>query len=163
MQILRLDATKGHLKWTVVDVAKATSRSRVWLYDNFGKNKTAMLDTALHLYLEDFYGLSPERQEYLKQHGHLASLWRSKENLEKYPEIMIFYFTQRNRSTKIGERIRHSESRYEQILSTRLNIKGKEDLILARVFFHGLATALYMNREESEIAYKKFLQLIAPA
>jgi AcrR family transcriptional regulator len=113
---VRLDVQKGHLRWTVAELARASGVGRTLIYYYFGKSKEQVIKTALNIIAEEVFGLSPERLQ-LWQEGRIAeSIEKSRDMLKLAPQLREFYFHWRYTPSETQEDLVRVEKRYLQKL-----------------------------------------------
>ncbi len=59
-----LDVQKGHLKWSITDVAKNSGHSRTLVYYYFGKSKENILKEAINFFNRFVLGTTPGQLDY---------------------------------------------------------------------------------------------------
>lgn len=110
--VLRLDITKGHLRWKISDVSRAAGVQRTLIYYYFGKSKEKILNAALKIIGDEFFGLSPDRLEMWRQ-GHIReSILRTRGLIQRAPHIIEFYFHWRHKKSDVQAEILLLEKRY---------------------------------------------------
>ena len=149
--IFSLEARKGHLKWSVEQVAKAAKVSRTLVYYHFGRSKLAILENCLELIAQEFYGLTEDRLQFSKQ--PLRESLRVTLNLYKEnPSLALFYQRWRNTPSKFQDKIHQIESRYDQKLKDNFPRAKVAQRKALRGLFHGLVTAPYIDEESLDAA-----------
>lgn len=113
---VRLEVTKGHLRWTMTDLSRASGVGRTLIYHYFGKTKESIIQEALKLIADEVFGLSTERLQ-LWQEGRIQeSVSKSRELLEKAPHLREFYIHWRQKPSEVQEHLIQVEKRYTQKL-----------------------------------------------
>src|SRR4051812_22858182 len=106
---IQLDFKKGHQKWTMSELARTTEITRSLIYYYFGKSRLDILNEAVRLVGEEFFGLSDSKIK-LWAKGEIAeSVLFTRREIEKSPNLGTFYLIHRNRTSEIGESIRGLE------------------------------------------------------
>jgi len=154
--IIRLEMQKGHLKWKVSEVARASKISRTLIYYYFGNSKQNMLSTAIDFLGIEYFGLSPERLLLWERGEVLASVLKSRALCQRAPYVAFFHMERRHLLDATGEKLRALEVEYRKKLQ-RFYPKSDQDDIeaLAAVFF-GLTTMPSL----SEAGVKSALSII---
>ena len=134
--VVRLDIQKGHLAWTITDLARASEISRPLIYYYFGKSKETIMSTAVDYLGERFFGLSPDRIKMWQEGKIVESVLASRNLCQNSPFVFIFYMMRRTLQTDIGEKLRLVEARYkEKILQHCPNLQTELADALAAVLF----------------------------
>jgi len=125
--VIRLEVTRGHLKWKLTEVSRLSGVGRPLIYYYFGKSKPEIIRTALKVIGDEFFGLSPERLK-LWQSGRIAeSIQRTRELMTKAPHVMEFYFHWRHQKGEIGDHFRTMERRYRKKLQELMPDYGEPE------------------------------------
>ncbi len=114
--VIRLDVTRGHLKWKLTEVSRLSGVGRPLIYYYFGKSKPEVIHTAMKVIGDEFFGLSPERIQLWESGQVKESLLRTRELLTRAPHVAQFYFFWRHQKGEIGEQFRALEKRYRRKL-----------------------------------------------
>lgn len=110
--VLRLEVSKGHLRWKISDVSRVSGVQRTLIYYYFGKSKENILKTAMKVVSEDFFGLSEDRLELWRQGRVSESVTRTRELFAKAPHLAEFYFHWRHQPSEIRDEFKRIEQRY---------------------------------------------------
>jgi AcrR family transcriptional regulator len=116
--VLRLEVTKGHLKWKITDVARAAGVQRTLVYYYFGKSKEGILKSAMAIIGDEFFGLSPERMRMWSRGQVRDSIVRTRELVQKAPHMTEFFFHWRHQKSPIRDELLSIEKRYLMKLKT---------------------------------------------
>ncbi len=112
-ELLRLEVTRGHLSWSVAEVARASDVTRSLIYYYFGKSKEVLLEEASRYMLHTIYGSSKA--------GELGVKKRTKKVIticKNNPYLFIYWYSNRGKDTSIGKLIKEKEERgFNQIKS----------------------------------------------
>lgn len=150
-EVLRLEVFKGHQKWTVAQLARGSGVKRPLIYYYFGKSKMMIIQTAIRMLGEEFFGLSSERMKLWNDGDILSSITRTRELLEKAPHVRVFYFHWRHRESPIQEELIEIERKYIRKLQnsqTKL-LKPQAEAVFAVLF--GLCQTPSLARESLEL------------
>lgn len=116
--VIKLDITKGHMAWSISDIARVSGISRPLIYYYFGKSKENIMQTAVDYLGKEYFGLSDDRMELWKQRNIYESVSRSRKLWQKSPYSYSFYVMRRDLQNPVGETIRDLEKKYEEKLKT---------------------------------------------
>lgn len=153
-QAVRLDVAKGHLKWTIAELARASGVTRPLIYHYFGKSKDDLIGAALDLISEDLFGLSDERLKMWRKGQLLESVKATRDLLEEAPHLRQFYFHWRDKPSKIQAHLVYSEKRYlKKLQELRPGLSTSD----ARVLF-GVFLGLVIAPELEDASLDKFLR-----
>jgi AcrR family transcriptional regulator len=110
--ILALEMSHGHLRWTVADLSRKSRVSRTLIYYYFGKSKSKMLDLAMKVIGEEYFGLSEERHQMWLEGRTIDSLLLTRQMAQKAPHVAEFYLRWRRTSSPIQKELLALEKRY---------------------------------------------------
>jgi AcrR family transcriptional regulator len=153
---IELEFRKGHLRWTMSDLSRASQVTRSLIYYYFGKSKEGILVEAVKLIGEELFGLTLQRIE-LWQRGELAeSVNQSRRLLERSPHLGSFYMVHRGAPTEVGESLRRLENEYREKLRRFFSEAGEpyQEAIFA------LLLGLVIAPRLSEEAARKSVQVV---
>ena len=125
---IELDFKKGHQKWTISDVSRASGVTRSLIYYYFGRSRAALLEEAVKVIGSEVFGLTDERLEMWKKGRMLESALLSKQTAQQYPFLISFYFTHRFRQNAIGGAIRELEKKHYKKVSQFFSNVSEEQL-----------------------------------
>lgn len=152
---VHLEVTKGHLRWTMAELARGSRVSRTLIYYYFGKSKQTIIDVALKVIADEVFGLSPERLELWKEGQIVESVMRSRQLIEQAPQFREFYFHWRHRSGEICDYLIQLEKRYLQKLQmAKPSLSTTEAHALLAVNF-GLVMLPALSRDAVEAAVSR--------
>lgn len=157
--LIRLEVQKGGPRWKATDLARISRTSRSRIYELLGRNKSEMRRNAVIFLLEELYSLSAERLEFDKTQGRLAGLKRSRELVRSVPELLAFYFRNRDGNDELGIVIRACEKRFLERVSTDLKLTNSIDLLFIRTMIHGISLAPFLADAEVEALAKKMAEI----
>lgn len=137
--VVRLEVLKGHQRWSISDLARGSGVGRTLIYYYFGKSKAEIVQAALKVIGDEFFGLSPERLKLLESGGVRASILKTRELLHRAPHIREFFFHWRHQKSEVRDHLLMLEKRYMQKLKKlRPELNPIQAQALFTVFF-GLA------------------------
>lgn len=134
--VIRLEVTKGHLLWKVTELSRLSGVGRPLIYYYFGKSKEEIVQTALKIIGDEFFGLSEERIEMWKRKEIAESVLRTRELMSKAPYVSVFFFHWRHKDGEIADHLKALEQRYKAKLETLMPGKSaaEMDAIFAALF-----------------------------
>lgn len=153
---IELDFKKGHQKWTMSDLSRASKIGRSLIYYYFGKSRESLLLDAVKMIGEDLFGLSPSRLELWKQGRMIDSILISKKFAEQGLHLGAFYLAHRYKDSVVGKAIRDLENRQARKLQQFYPRRSEDDLRMFLAFFMGIVFA----PETSEATARKAAKLL---
>lgn len=112
--VIRLEVSKGHLSWKVTDLARISKVARPLIYYYFGKSKKEIVDTALKIIGDEFFGLSDARMKMWAEGKILQSVKKTRELLVLAPHVSEFYFHWRHKPGEISDALVELEKRHRK-------------------------------------------------
>lgn len=112
--VIRLEVSKGHLSWKVTELSRLSKVGRPLIYYYFGKSKKEIVDTALKIIGDEFFGLSPERLQMWKEGRILESVLKTRALLAKAPHVSQFYFHWRHQDSEVSKALVKLEKRHQK-------------------------------------------------
>ncbi len=154
--LFQLEIVKGHLKWTVTELARKSGVSRQTIYLYFGTKKPKILEQALREICEEYFGLSEERKS-LAQKDFVASALITRKLYDETPEFAVFYQTWRHRSAEYKAIFQVCETRYREKLITSKFAQNEADATRIHVMLHGLMSAPFLTEKSFIECLKEFV------
>ncbi|NCN41671.1 TetR/AcrR family transcriptional regulator [bacterium] len=149
--VIRLEVNKGHLMWKITDLARASDVARPLIYYYFGKSKEEIVQAALKIIGDEFFGLSEERIEMWRGGDVVGSVLKTRTLMEKAPYVPVFFFHWRHQPGEISSHLKDLEDRYRaKIALLRPDLSGAQIEGLFATFF-GLV--LFPNINEQTIRF----------
>lgn len=145
---ITLDITKGHLKWTISDLARKTEVQRTLIYYYFGKEKLDILLEACHLFGKIYAGTSSEQEGRFEQDDYFSGLKFARDTLKDCPALAPFYFINRERDNEISKLIKSYHKEGLQMRSDSLN---NNQTMAKAVFSFQIGLALFDELDDSEL------------
>lgn len=134
--VIRLEVTKGHLLWKITELSRLSGVGRPLIYYYFGNSKEEIVQTALKIIGDEFFGLSEERVEMWRSGKVAESIIKTRELILKAPYVAVFFFHWRHQSGEIAAHLKSLEDRYrEKIKSLRPEFSDQEVEILFATLF----------------------------
>ncbi len=139
---------KGRLKWKVTDVSRKCRLARSFIYESLGADKNEMLKNSLEFILLEIYGMSQDHKDYVKENSEYHGLVRCREVLMGTPELLTFYFKNRNAQDELGALIRKLENEFLENIGEKNHIKDPATLFFVRTLIHGVTLAPFLGPTE---------------
>lgn len=136
-----LDYKKGHQKWTMSELARASGVKRPLIYYYFGKSRIDILLAAVKVLGEDCFGLSEERLALWKSGRMNESVKRSRALMQEHKDLAGFYFLHRAKENPVGNALRQLEKNYYQKIKRFFPTISREQQEQLGAFFFGLVFA----------------------
>jgi AcrR family transcriptional regulator len=159
--VIKLDITKGHMKWSISDIARVSGISRPLIYYYFGKAKENIMQTAVDYLGREYFGLSEERIALWKSKDIFESVSRSRKLWQRSPYSYSFYILRRDMQNPTGETIRELEKRYEEKLKSFYPRASRDLHAAVTAIFFGLAISPTLTDEGLKNAVKVVEQYLA--
>lgn len=142
--VLRLEVSKGHLKWKVTDLQARAKISRSLIYRYFGNTKEGILRRALKVFTDKFYvlGEAETGAPFAERIRH------SKRFLIENPEAILFYQKWRSKDSWISIELKRSEQEFQNKLRQSYPHLSEQQVYMVHSFVHGLVTAPFLNGEQ---------------
>jgi AcrR family transcriptional regulator len=102
--ILKMEFAKGHLKWTVSDIARESKITRSLVYYYFGKEKKDVLAEAYRFIISHFYNIERVKKTLLKER-----LAKTLKDVRAMPYLFILLYIEKGRDSDFGRMILRSE------------------------------------------------------
>lgn len=107
-----LDIRKGHLRWTISDLARSSGITRSLIYYYFSKEKAEILKAAVDMIGREFLGLE-EGLETQWSSGDLAkTVVKRRKQMQLSPHIASFYLSNRAKETEVGQQLFDLEQQF---------------------------------------------------
>lgn len=113
---MALDFKRGHCRWTIAELSRASGVSRPLIYYYFGKSREDILLASVKVLGEECFGLSDRRITLWKNGDFKKSVKESRKFIQEHQDLAAFYFAQRAKPHFVGEALRELERKYEQKL-----------------------------------------------
>ena len=157
IEVLKLEARFGHMKWKVTELVKNTKVSRTLIYRYFGSNKMQILTEAFKIFIYDFYGLNQKPQEL----SFLERLTQARDLISKNPELILFYQKTRSSDNFLKEEIIKIEKLYQKKLLKLFPELDDKSSKLLHAFIHGLVNSPFLTSEQLKSSVVNFHENIA--
>lgn len=152
LNVLRLEESKGHLKWKVQELADRSNISRSLIYEYLGSNKKEILLNALRYFIDEFYGFSQAETVLTFS----EQIQQARKKMALYPEAVIFYQKWRSRPSWLQNEFISIEERFHNKLKNRFPQLDQIEIRALHSLIHGLVTAPFLDDKESDLLFKFF-------
>ncbi|MCC6137588.1 MAG: hypothetical protein IT287_03080 [Bdellovibrionaceae bacterium] len=143
----KLEVTKGHMRWSVADLARISRVSRSLIYRYLGSSKQEIVRNCLRQYLENLYGFSPTSPEdYFGTHFS-KNIEKARIGVLECHEALIFYHKWRARDGWICEELKKMEALFQTRLQKLFPNLSGEKIIILYAIIHGLVTAPFIETD----------------
>lgn len=150
--MLLLENEKGHLGWKISDLARAAGVSRALVYYHFGKTKREILDTGIELLAVEYFGLTPDRAELVRQGKGWDLVMQTRRMLLSRPAFAVFYLRWRTQKrSPLSARLAAIEVRYQAMLASAFPHLAKEQIGALHGIFYGVVTAPFLTDEALDV------------
>ena len=157
--VFKFEIAKGHLKWRVTDIARHSEISRTLIYYHFGKTKKEIFEHCFEIIMNDFYGLSPEREQLAKEGKLFECVKAGYDLFHRSPEFMVFYFYWRFKKSPVQARLIQLEKAYQQKLKNLFPFLSARQIQSLHSAIQGIVTSPFLQKADFELAIE---EIIAP-
>ncbi len=157
--VFRFEVAKGHLKWRMTEISRYSGINRALIYYHFGKTKKEIFNHCFEVIMNDFYGLSPEREQLVNSGNLLECSRKSYKLFHDNPEFMAFYFHWRFKKSPIQTRLIEIELAYENRLMRLFPQLHEPQIKAIHAAIQGVVTAPFLKEKEFDLA---LYQIISP-
>ena len=141
--LIRLDVQKGHLKWTISDVARIARVTRSLIYYYFGRKKEELLMEAARYMLKTIYAIDQPHD------GLDVRIEKTLEATNRNPYLFIFWHLNRGQATELGQMIAQEERKL--IDSLKIYFPESSELEIFKIYMLEVgAVALRMSAQEAK-------------
>lgn len=142
--VLKLESTKGHLKWKVTDLETKSKISRSLIYRYLGSSKEEILKNSLRVFTFEFYGFGSQVSIPFSERIRLT-----REFLLKNHEVILFYQKWRTQDSWLQKEFIAIETVFQKNLKELLPHLSDEAIRGLHACLHGLVTAPFLNPEDA--------------
>jgi AcrR family transcriptional regulator len=157
---LELDFKRGHMKWTMSELARKSAITRSLIYYHFGRSKIAILEEAVRVIGEEVIGASAERIKMWQDGDWLGSVKQARAVSLRLPNLANFYLLHRTRPTELGHSIKKIEDSYFKKLETFFPLIPPAGRSALFAVFFGLAFGPYVDDEALKVAVNALKTLV---
>jgi AcrR family transcriptional regulator len=136
--VVRLEVTKGHLRWKMAELSRVSGVQRTLVYYYFGKSKEAILAEALKTIGDEFFGLSPERISMWKEGRMKESILATRARFKQAPHVPQFFFHWRHQPSEVQTALKLLEKRFRDKVKAQFPKIRKDDEEAVYAVFFGL-------------------------
>lgn len=151
---ISLERKRGHLKWSLAELSRASKIERSMIYYYFGKSKVQILQNAIHFVGEILFGLYPTMPSLWMSGDFLTSIECCRDILRKHPHLGVFFLEQRQKGSIFYKEIGLLEKRYLKKLASGYPHIEADQL---RVLFSNLV-GIALLPEVDEATLKKLVK-----
>lgn len=144
--ILRLEVNKGHLKWSISDVARFSKISRPLIYYHFGNDKKELLTGAWNNMLKTIFALEESQKLGVKKRISLVV-----ERINKSPYLFVLFFLEKRSNSEIGSLIRDHEQHLFEVLKSHYPHMHKDDIL--KTYLMQLGVVAYRPQDFNEVEF----------
>ena len=152
--VIALDFRKGHQRWTMSELARASGVKRPLIYYYFGKSKIEILSEAVRLLGEEFFGLSKKRVSLWESGQISASVRQTRMIADRAPYLGAFYLAHREKDTRLGELIRKLEQDQFKKIKRFFPKKTDEEIKLIWGMLFGLVFSPHLSEATIDLAFQ---------
>ena len=144
--ILRLEVNKGHLKWSISDLARFSKISRPLIYYHLGKDKTELRKIAWDTMLTTLFSLENEKTLGIKK--RIASIV---EKVNASPYLFVLFFLEKNSNSEIGKLIQSHEQKLFKVLKKNYPSYTEDDIL--KIYLLQLGAVAYRPKDFKDIEF----------
>lgn len=145
--VVALEVNKGHLRWTIAEIARRTKVSRALVYYHFGKTKGEILDRCLETVIGEYFALGNERAKWIFEGRVAESLAITRKMFLDNPSLVLFYMRWRTQPSPWQKKFREVDKRYQAKLKAAFPHLSDSQVLIVHGLYHGLVTAPFMTAE----------------
>jgi len=138
---LELDSKRGHLRWSMTELAKKSGESRTLIYYYFGKSKEDVLNAAVDVIGAELFGITQKRLEHWTRDEFEKSIKDTHTHLQKFPNLAVFFLTHRARENNVGLALREYEKRYLAKMRNHFPDKNDAEIESIWCYIFGIVSA----------------------
>ncbi len=150
--VTKLEVNKGHLVWTMSQVANDSGVSRTLIYYYYGKEKEKLLSEAMKFMVQTVFNL--EGLEPVMPRDRIKLVLKQ---LNQMPYLLVLFYLNRRADNDIGQIIREAEESLYLLLKKLSPELTKESFMM--IYLLELGCALHGDVEH-EMIDRLFSQLI---
>lgn len=156
--VVRLEVTKGHLRWKMAELSRLSGVQRTLVYYYFGKSKEAILAEALKTIGDEFFGLSPDRISMWKEGRMKESILATRARFKQAPHVPQFFFHWRHQPSEVQTALKLLEKRFRDKVRAQFPHVSREQEEAVYAIFFGMVLVPDLREEvlDMVIAGMKF-------
>ncbi len=144
--VFNLEVSKGHLKWSVSQIARDCKISRTLVYYHFGRTKQEILLNCLEVLTRELYGLNGVRNDF-KKTSLLDSLLSCHDLYSQVPSYSVFCQKWARKQSIYRDKYLQLQKIYDEKLKVNFPNSTLEQRLSLRAYFYGLVAAPSFERE----------------
>ncbi len=157
---IELEFKKGHLKWTMTELARKSKITRSLIYYYFGQSKIDILRAAVDIIGKEFTGVDNlKRMELWLKEDFEQSLIEAREIYEKMPHLCSFYLNYREKNNEIGEALQQIEKSFMKKIKVRAPKATQQQINTLFAVYFGIGYSPFVGRAEIKI-FAQFIKQI---
>ena len=141
------------------ELSRQSKVTRSLIYYYFGKSKEGILQEAVKIIGEEFFGLNSHRIDLWEKGLIFESVLQTRQLMEKCPHMGTFYMVHREEQTAIGEYLRNLERDYKQKLRKYFAKTSEPGIEAIFGLFLGLVMSPGLSSEAVRLAVEGVLHL----
>jgi AcrR family transcriptional regulator len=122
--VLKLEVSKGHLKWTLSDVAKESDITRSLIYYYFGKSKDNILEEAYRYMIDVIFNMQREVSIGIQERMTITLA-----KIQEMPYLFVLFFLEKNSGSKVSEMISAAEVKLLSRLQDDYPEKSEDEIL----------------------------------
>ena len=134
--ILKMEFTKGHLSWTVSDIARESKITRSLIYYYFGKEKTSILEVAYKFIISHFFNIEKVRKVSVRD--RLKDLLN---DLKSMPYLVNLFYMAKGADSAFGKMIQQKER--ELLVGMKVEFPHLSEVHILEVYLLELGALIY--------------------
>lgn len=148
--VLKLEVSKGHLKWTVSDVARESDITRSLIYYYFGKEKISILEEAYRFMTDTIFNLSGSESVGIKKRMQITL-----KKMAQMPYLFVLFYLEKGKDTEMGSIIKKAEEKL--LLSFKQDYSELSDNEVLKIYLLELGSiAFKLSPEKAEEIFLPF-------
>jgi AcrR family transcriptional regulator len=154
--VLRLDVSRGHLKWSISEVARASGITRSLIYYYLGKDKKTIFEEAASFVAQKVFSLDGEADSLpIVERIHNILM-----RFQKEPHLFTLFYLNRGASNEIGRKIRVVEKQLLKKLKVEFPQLNNRQTMLVYIMELGAIAYQDLKKEDLEWAREFVLSAI---
>ena len=143
--VLELEVKKGHLKWTITELARKSQVSRPSIYYHFGNTKSDIVKFAVDLMGEEFFNLSSENDFFHNGIDFSKSVKKTRQKLQKSHYVLTFYFFWRYKDSPIRSYLEEMEFKFQKRVKKLLPYLSQKEVVGVHTILFGIVVSPFLS------------------
>jgi AcrR family transcriptional regulator len=123
--VINLEVSRGHLKWKMAELSRASGVKRTLIYYYFSKDKKDLFKQAVQYYADVFLDFRIERAQKIAKGEIIDLILEARARLRKHPYFLQFYAKHRLLESEAAPIFNRAEKRYFENLKASLPARRK--------------------------------------